>query len=476
MARNHFFRLHWRLFFPLIGLLWLIIGIMIFHFVNHEKQRQKDNLESRLQNVNNTVIEAYEQGADLQRTVDFIKLFTDQTTLDPLRITVYDDDGIMVADNPGAIITLYDKDGAPIPELMELWHNSGQHATVQDMALDNAEFMISSATSPDKHIHSFAALPYEGEVLTFLSIDPMVWIVVIALGIFLSVLTYFGVKAVCKNVYTLQDFARAIATDHIPEDVDSWHFSKDELGEVSRNLLNLYREKIHAEQEKIHHEHQIGMNVSHELRTPVGIVKGYLDTILDDENMPEETKHKFLVRAQQNINRLSDLINDVGMVMNLQENGKAIKCERINFHDVSLSLVEDVTHGHLADNMKFCINVPDPCYVKGHKSLLTNALLNLIYNASKHSGGSHISLNWIETENGYHKFAFSDDGIGVGEEHLSRLFDMFYRVDSGRTRKTGGSGLGLPLVKKIIEAVGGTIAVENAETGGLRFIFTLPAD
>lgn len=78
MAKNHIIRLHWRLFFPLVGLLWLIIGITIAYVVSHEKQRQKENLENRLLNVNNTVVAAYERGVNLQETVNFIRLFTQQ--------------------------------------------------------------------------------------------------------------------------------------------------------------------------------------------------------------------------------------------------------------------------------------------------------------------------------------------------------------------------------------------------------------
>ena len=98
-------RLHWRLYFPLVAMLWLIIGITIFYFVSHEKNRQQQNLENRLLNVNNTVIEAYNNGVNLQETVNFIRLFTDNTTLTPLRITVYDKYGTMVADNPATTST-----------------------------------------------------------------------------------------------------------------------------------------------------------------------------------------------------------------------------------------------------------------------------------------------------------------------------------------------------------------------------------
>lgn len=473
MANKHIVRLHWKLFFPIVGLLWLIIGITITYFVMHERQRLKYNLENRLVNVNNTIIDAYDRGVDLQSTVDFIMLFTVNTALDPLRITVYDDAGNMVADNPAATILLRDSTGTFNPGLKELWEKSG-NATVQDMAYNNKKSMISSRMSDDRHIRSFAALPYEGEVLDFLSVDPMIWIAVIVLGVVSSVLAYFGSRAISRNVYALKDFAQAIASDKLPDDVDASQFSQDELGDVSRNLLSLYRDKIHAEQEKMLHERQIGVNVSHELNTPVGIIKGYIDTVLNDDNMPEEVRHKFLVRVQQNADRLVSLVNDVGMVMRLQENGRIAGSVTIDFHLLAMRLAEDIAQGHLADNMEFEYDVPEGCQVSGHESLLTNALLNLVYNSAKHSGGTKMSLCWLREEEGMHVFSFADDGVGVDEEHLGRLFDLFYRVDSGRSRKNGGSGLGLALVQRIITAMGGKISVDNASTGGLRFTFTLP--
>ena len=96
MSNNHVTRLHWKLFFPLVGLLWVVIGITIIYFVTHERQRLSYNLGNRLVNVNSTIIDAYEESDDLQKTVDFIKLFTNQTTLDPLHLTVYDNNGNII--------------------------------------------------------------------------------------------------------------------------------------------------------------------------------------------------------------------------------------------------------------------------------------------------------------------------------------------------------------------------------------------
>ncbi len=473
MKRKHILRLHWKLFFPLVALLWLIIGIAIGYFVTHEKQRQRENLENRLLNVNNTVIDAYERGVDMQKTVDFIRLFTDNTTLAPLRITVYNSDGVMIADNPAETIRLYSDDGKPDEELLRLL-DSGDKATVSDIVFNDGKSMINSKKSRDGRIYTFAALPYEGEVIDFLSTDPTVWVVVILLGLLSSALAYLGARAVCRNVYSLRNYADAIAGDRVPDDIDSLSFSRDELGDVSRNLLTLYRDKIHAEQEKIHYEHQIAMNVSHELNTPVGIIKGYIDTVLNDHDMPDELKTKFLERAKQNTDRLANLVNDVSMVMRLQESGNNIETVPVNMHDLAQRISEDIIQGHITDNMTFEYDIPRDCIVMGHESLLTNALLNLIYNAARHSGGTRMQLKWTGSENGNHTFTFADDGIGVDDEHLERLFDLFYRVDTGRSRKNGGTGLGLSLVHRIITAMAGQITVANAHPTGLLFTLTLP--
>lgn len=473
-ARKHILRLHWRLYIPLVALLWLIIGITIFYFVSHEKQRQMNNLQNRLLNVNNTVIDAYMRDVNLQETVDFIQLFTDNTTLAPLRITVYDRNGVMIADNPAATINLYDADGNPNPDLAELIEKD-DHNTVRNMIYGNDMSMICCKVSPDGEIYSLAALPYEGEVVVFLSIDPMVWVVVLVLGLLTSVIAYFGVRAICHNVYTLRDFADAIAGDRVPEEMDSWRFSRDELGDVSRNLLTLYRDKMRAEQEKFDHERLVSRNISHELKTPVGIIKGYIDTVLADKDMPDSTRQEFLTRIQQNTDRLASLISDISMVMRLSENELAGHLSVVDMHSLVANLAEDIAHGHIADGISFSYNLPEPCLVVAHPSLLTNVLLNLVYNTARHSGATAITFACEGTADGLTTFTFADNGRGVGEEHLSRLFDLFYRVDPGRARKNGGSGLGLPLVRKIITAMRGTIKVENVPTGGLKFTFTLPA-
>ena len=124
--------------------------------------------------------------------------------------------------------------------------------------------------------------------------------------------------------------------------------------------------------------------------------------------------------------------------------------------------------------MEFRYDIPLDCKVMGNYNLLLGMILNLAKNAGAYSKGTFCELVLTGQDEKFYHFEFRDNGTGVGEEHLPHLFDRFYRIDSGRTRKAGGTGLGLPIVQNTVLAHGGTIEVTNGVLGGLCFKFTLP--
>ncbi len=129
---------------------------------------------------------------------------------------------------------------------------------------------------------------------------------------------------------------------------------------------------------------------------------------------------------------------------------------------------------NLAGEMQFSFDIPLDCYVSGNYGLLNGMICGLIRNASMYSNGTRICLKLISESDRFYMFAFFDNGMGVPEEHIPHLFERFYRVDNGRSRKQGGTGLGLPIVRSTVITLGGTISVHNRSTGGLEFIFSLP--
>ena len=111
--------------------------------------------------------------------------------------------------------------------------------------------------------------------------------------------------------------------------------------------------------------------------------------------------------------------------------------------------------------------------IDGNLSLIASIFRNLTENAIAYSGGKNIYISLVENDEQYCKISFEDDGCGVEEKQLSRLFERFYRVDKGRSRQMGGTGLGLAIVKHAVQFHGGTITVSNRTEGGLRFDFSL---
>ena len=111
--------------------------------------------------------------------------------------------------------------------------------------------------------------------------------------------------------------------------------------------------------------------------------------------------------------------------------------------------------------------------INGNLSLIASIFRNLTENTLAYSGGKNIYISLAENNDDYCRILFEDDGLGVDEGQLSRLFERFYRIDKGRSRQMGGTGLGLSIVKHAVQFLGGIITVENRPTGGLRFEFTL---
>ncbi len=151
-----------------------------------------------------------------------------------------------------------------------------------------------------------------------------------------------------------------------------------------------------------------------------------------------------------------------------------IATDRVDLHEMIYQIDNDLPASGLAGSLSFDFDIPLNCEVEGNYNLIHGMICGFIKNAALHSGGTEISFNLISENERFYVFSFADNGTGVAEEHLPHLFERFYRVDTGRSRKVGGTGLGLPIVMSTIESLGGTISVRNRSQGGLEFTFSLP--
>jgi two-component system phosphate regulon sensor histidine kinase PhoR len=236
--------------------------------------------------------------------------------------------------------------------------------------------------------------------------------------------------------------------------------------------------KIEIETLKIREEYRkefIG-NVSHELKTPLFTVQGYLLTILDGGIEEEKIKKKYLQRASKGVERLTYIIKDLDMITKLEVGDLSLNKE--NFDIVGLvHNVFDLFEMKAAKKnitLTFDIDYPNPIMVYADKERIQQVLTNLIVNSIKY--GSDKGTTEVSVENLIKNKAIiriTDNGEGILSENIPRLFERFYRVDKSGSRKEGGSGLGLSIVKHIIEAHEEKVYVESELGIGSEFSFTL---
>ena len=217
-------------------------------------------------------------------------------------------------------------------------------------------------------------------------------------------------------------------------------------------------------------------NIAHELRTPVTSIRGYLETILSlDMNKDNERVKNFIDRAYAQTLQLSELIQDIGMLTKIEEASDRFNIEPVNLKGLLKDLHSDISEKLNDKNDEFIIDVEDDVVINGSKTLLYSIFRNLAENSITYAGNNiKINVRCYSKDNDTYFFEFCDTGSGVEDKHLVRIFERFYRINEGRTRNSGGSGLGLSIVKNAVLFHKGSILAKNRSEGGLCFLITLP--
>ncbi|MBM3420085.1 MAG: hypothetical protein FJY11_03010 [Bacteroidetes bacterium] len=221
---------------------------------------------------------------------------------------------------------------------------------------------------------------------------------------------------------------------------------------------------------------QMTSNIAHELKTPVTSILGYLETIREHKEIEPDKRSEFIEKAASQASRLAELINDLGTLNRIEEANGSYTFERVEISTLVHEIVDNFRSSLSRQNMTVNNEVEEGIVVKGNRSLITSIFQNLLENSVSYAGNdTTVRISKYSTESGFHNFIFSDNGEGVPQEHINRIFERFYRVDKGRSRKDGGTGLGLAIVKNAVLLHKGDITVKPRLTGGIEFLFRLPA-
>ncbi|WP_348671711.1 sensor histidine kinase [Duncaniella muris] len=486
---KHQLSYQWRLFLPLATILCIVFGLIIYYQYKREADYRAQIFGSELEMIDNRILNAYDEDVNLRTFLNFIQKFFKGSVFEGVRVSVYFDGQLQYSlgtpipiDNDGLTLRGYRLDNSPT-EGSERKIIAGRTVGSDE---DGNRYLFSKTKSSDGRVTVRTAMPYSDNVHDAIDVDTTVWLVIIGCLLTTLLVTYYFTSILSRNVVLLKDFAYRATTGGRFTGEDK--FPRNELGEISREIIKLYRERlkamelikkerkiaINAIEEKVKITRQLTNNINHEIKTPVGIIRGYLESIIADPEMDTATRNRFLDRMLMNVERLTDLLNDVSTMTRLENGADMIAVEKIDMHDLVYQIESDLPANNLSGNLEFSFDIPFECNVSGNYNLIQGMICGLIRNAALHSGGTEIGLRMISENKRFYVFSFYDNGNGVSSEHIPHLFERFYRVDTGRSRKMGGTGLGLPIVKSTIISLGGTISVHNRSTGGLEFIFTLP--
>jgi len=310
-----------------------------------------------------------------------------------------------------------------------------------------------------------------------LSKAALVLAVVTAVGFLVlsSLLERFVYKRI-RNVYKLihqlklgKDLKAALG-EHIPDDPIAG--AEREV----RDWAVRHASEIQKLQEQAQFRREFLSNISHEFKTPLFATQGYIETLRDgllDENPP--AAKNFLEKASRNLDRLGYLIRDLDEIAKLEAGISALHIEKFDINALIAECVEDLERkASRADiRIRFNRKTAGPTWVRADRERIRQVLANLIENSIKY--GRKNGTTTISTFPLFDQLLVevTDDGPGIEEKNLNRVFERFYRTDSSRSREIGGSGLGLAIVKHIIEAHGQNVHVRSTERIGTTFGFTL---
>jgi two-component system, OmpR family, phosphate regulon sensor histidine kinase PhoR len=252
--------------------------------------------------------------------------------------------------------------------------------------------------------------------------------------------------------------------DEVREDVETWAAENEQELELLRQNEQFRKEFL--------------QNLSHEFKTPVFAIQGYVDTLLAGALSNPEVNKKFLEKAAKNVDRLTHLLNDLDEISKLERGELVLYKQNFVIQDLVKDVFESLSIKADESNIYCSIKkgCESPLAVFADKEKLRQVFTNLVENAIKYGKqGGAISASMYRTDGKHILIEITDDGIGINEKHLPRLFERFYRTEEGRSIDVSGSGLGLAICKHIIEAHGQTIHVRSTESVGTTVGFTLDA-
>ena len=318
----------------------------------------------------------------------------------------------------------------------------------------------------------------------FLSFIPSSDLVTMTIGfltcfIFGGVLIYFALDyLVFQEVNSLYDRIKQIKKKDFSVTPRKQLVEKENPIELLKKELNVYVATKEGEVQDLKkaakYRQEFLADVSHELKTPIFAAQGFVHTLLDNPDESPEIRQKFLEKAAKSLDGLDVLVKDLLTVSQIETGAIKIEKKRIDLRPIIEDIFEQLESKAKKRGTSLVLDCVDKAInVKADAQRIHQVLVNLIDNGIKYGKQDGKVTVLIEDKKKTYSILIKDNGPGIPEEHLPRLFERFYRVDKSRTKLSGGTGLGLSIVKHIVQAHGSKIAVQSKVDKGTSFSFKL---
>lgn len=464
-----------------VGTIFVLFSLCFsIYQYKREKEYKIDILHARLQMYNYEMMHTLRERGLLNHQ-EFMAYVT-KHHYEGLRVSVIDSTGQVLMDSRQEDVQHLDNHQHR--REVEIALRNGNGYDIKRVSTSTHRTYFYSATSFGRIVIR-SAVPYSAELTKSLQADNTYLVFALLLTIMLGIILYFHTSRIARHISCLREFAqKAEQGEELDHELEK-RLPDDELGDISHTIIMLYWKLHHAEEEKLRIKKQLTQNAAHELKTPAASIRGFLESIIENPDMPSDTRQHFLNRCYAQSQRMCRLLQDMASLTKLDETQENL--ER-GIEVTEMKQIVDVVKivGNVLDDtdlqlkekgIEVVLNLPREMHITGNPILIYGIFRNLIDNVIAYAtGATRLCIIGVEVEDGdrrAYEFTVSDNGPGVSPEHLPHLFERFYRVEKGRSRKMGGTGLGLAIVKNSVTAHGGTVAAELAPHGGLCIRFSL---
>lgn len=441
----------------------VVLAIMVTAFLVYILQQSRDmslgSVRDQLISFNQDVYHSYCNNIPFEE-IDYP---------DDFRFTVIDAD-FNILYFSGADKNVYTDIQNSKDEIMEA-ALSGEGTALRFSAQTNKEYLYYVKKYPEFYLRT--STPYKYERIEMVHGNSKSQYAILALIVFLVAVLIYISRKLTKPLKAFNEFFFMVKSNK--KDFSTLTFPNNEYGEVGRKIVDTYEqlEKVKQFKQEVTH------NIAHELKTPLTGMRAYLETIINEVDMTPEQMRHFAQRAYKQSLRLTELVNEVSALNKLDEQSEYYRIEDINISTCLKEIEEELSFKMKANNTTFTPMISSELSIKSSHDIIYSLFKNLIDNTLEHAGPNtdimiRAGITQISGESNYRiNFTYSDNGKGIPDEALDKLFDRFYRIEEGRERKSGGSGLGLAIVKSSVLFHKGNITVDHNPDGGVIFKFDL---